>query len=96
MNDPLESRPSRTASGHGSAGRRAAGPLPLRTAGEQLNAARAIARRHRGGRADSPEVREARRGLLDALTSYVAALEARNLPVPHALLTEMNLYKRLS
>jgi hypothetical protein len=30
------------------------------------------------------------------LTRYVAALEARNLPVPHALLTEMNLYKRLS
>ena len=40
--------------------------------------------------------REARRGLLDALTCYVAALEARNLPVPHALLTEMHLYKRLS
>jgi hypothetical protein len=96
MNDPLESRPGRPAPGHGSPGRREAAPLPLRRAGEQLNAARAIARQHRGGRADSPEVRQARRGLLDALTSYVAALESRNLPVPHALLTEINLYKRLS
>lgn len=86
MSEPLESR-------HGGA---AGEPVLLRSAGEQLNAARAVARRHRGGRADSPEVRQARRSLLDALTSYVAALEARNLPVPHALLTEINLYKRLS
>jgi len=95
MNDPLESRPGHPPTAGGRR-RSSDGPVQLRTAGEQLNAARAIARRHRGGRADSPEVRQARRGLLEALTCYVSALEARNLPVPHALLTEINLYKRLS
>jgi hypothetical protein len=72
-----------------------AAPAPLRQASERLRAAREEARLHRADRVGSPEAVHARRCLVDALAAYVAALEARNLPVPGNVLQEIRLYRRL-
>jgi hypothetical protein len=45
--------------------------------------------------ANTAAVNEARRRLLDDLQRFVAALEARNLPVPPALRDELALHQRL-
>lgn len=61
----------------------------------RLREARAAVLRLRSGPVDSKDVVNARHRLMEELESYVAALEAQRLPVPHRLRAELQLHEHL-
>jgi hypothetical protein len=70
-------------------------PMPLEILSRRLRHARETVHRHRQGPAGSTELAEARHDLVMALEDYTSALEARGLPVPPSLHTELRLHRRL-
>lgn len=65
---------------------------PLPTLFEDVNRARMRVQRSRMTGSPHPEVRVAQQVLLDALTTYGAALASRRLPLPPAMNREIRLY----
>jgi len=61
----------------------------------RLRDARDAVAEHRHAPVGSEAAVSSRRTMLSALEDYVDALEARNLPVPHALRDELRLHRQL-
>ncbi|MGH3509141.1 MAG: hypothetical protein ACRDPI_02795 [Nocardioidaceae bacterium] len=59
--------------------------------GKRLRDARAAVDRHRQGPVGTTHIVGARQRLLGAMEEYIAALEARGLPVPYQLRDELRL-----
>jgi len=72
-----------------------AGPEPLNVLAVRLREAREFVAQHRHGPVGSEAAAGSRRMMLQALEDYIGALEARRLPVPYALRTELRLHQQL-
>lgn len=67
----------------------------LAVLGRSVQEARAVVRERRHPPVVPADLAQARRLLVAALSDYLAALEARRLPVPHALRSELEMHRRL-
>lgn len=74
---------------------RSARRTSLAVLGRSVQDARAVVRQRRHPPVVPAELAEARRALIAALADYTAALERRQLPVPSALRTELEMHRKL-
>lgn len=79
----------------GSEGTRPARDTSLVVLSRSVRDAREVVRQRRHAPIVPTDLADARRALIVALQEYTAALEARHLPVPHALHAELQMHRAL-